>query len=287
MKFSAANALRLSMLANAAYLDENGAKTAANNLGLPNFIWIDLSDQIDNLYGFAAACNDYAVLSFRGTAKFQDWMTNVNAAPARFSWFFEGAPETGEVHTGFAMAVRHSWEKIKDAVNQLIPPPPKTPDLAGLSTTLQPTFWLTGHSLGAAIAVVCGAAFSMVKPVRLVNGIYTFGQPRIGLYNFCAHYDQLLRLQTFRFVNKEDLVPRVPFRGWDYADLGCMIHFDSKGQPVLQSSQWRNFLTRSIESFKELFDIATHFGVDVGDHNYRDYENLVATHQNELDKLFT
>ena len=91
----------------------------------------------------------------------------------------------------------------------------------------------------------------MVNPVRLVNGIYTFGQPRIGLYNFCGNYDQLLRLQTFRFVNKEDLVPRVPFRGWDYADLGCMIHFDNAGKPVLQSSQWRNFLSRSIESFKE------------------------------------
>jgi len=281
IKFSAANALRLSMLANAAYLDENGAKTAANSLGLPNFIWIDLSDQIDNLYGFAAGCDEYAVLSFRGTAKFQDWMTNVNAAPARFSWFFEGAPETGEVHTGFAMAVRHSWDKIKDAINSVSPPPPGPPD----STTSPPTLWLTGHSLGAAIAVVCGAALSMVNPVRLVNGIYTFGQPRIGLYNFCGHYDQLLRLQTFRFVNKEDLVPRVPFRGWDYADLGCMIHFDNRGKPVLESSQWRNFLSRGIESFKEFFDIATHFGVDVGDHDYRQYENLVATHQSELAAL--
>jgi len=93
VKFSAANALRLSMLANAAYLEEEEAKTAANNLGLPNFIWIDLSDQIDNLYGFVAGCSEYAVLFFRGTAKFQDWMTNVNAAPARFSWFFEGARE--------------------------------------------------------------------------------------------------------------------------------------------------------------------------------------------------
>ena len=93
MRFSAANALRLSMLANAAYLDENGAKTVANTLGLPNFVWLDLSDQIDNLYGFVAGCRDYAVLSFRGTAKFEDWMTNVNAAPTRFSWFFEGAAE--------------------------------------------------------------------------------------------------------------------------------------------------------------------------------------------------
>ena len=282
MRFSAANALRLSMLANAAYLDENGAKTVANTLGLPNFVWLDLSDQIDNLYGFVAGCRDYAVLSFRGTAKFEDWMTNVNAAPTRFSWFFEGAAEVGDVHTGFAMAVRDSWDKIKTAVNQVLPLPPS---LAGLSTTDQPTLWLTGHSLGAALAVVCGAAFSMVGPVRPVRGIYTFGQPRIGLYNFCGHYDQLLRPQTFRFVNKEDLVPRVPFRGWDYADLGQMIHFDSSGVPRLESPQWKNFLARSIESFTEFFGIATHVGVDIGDHSYRAYEDLIATHQNELSGL--
>jgi triacylglycerol lipase len=270
------------MLANAAYLDKKEAQIAANDLGLPDFAWIDLSDQIDNLYGFVAGCKDYAVLSFRGTAKFQDWMTNVNAAPTRFSWFFEGAPETGEVHTGFAMAVRHSWAKIKMAVDQVMPPPPKPPD----SKTAQRTLWLAGHSLGAALAVVSGAVFSMVNPVRQINGIYTFGQPRIGLYNFCGHYDQLLRLQTFRFVNKEDLVPRVPFRGWDYADLGRMIHFDNDGAPQLESPQWRNFLARSIESFKELFKITTHFGVDVGDHDYHKYENLVATHQDDLDKLF-
>jgi len=65
-----------------------------------------------------------------------------------------------------------------------------------------------------------------------------------------------------------------------------MIHFDNAGKPVLQSSQWRNFLSRGIESFKEFLEIATHFGVDVGDHDYRQYENLVATHQDELNRLF-
>jgi len=80
------------MLANAAYLDENGAKTVANTPGLPNFVWLDLSDQIDNLFGFVAGCSDYAVLSFRGTAKFQDWMTNVNAYAGAFLMVFRRCP---------------------------------------------------------------------------------------------------------------------------------------------------------------------------------------------------
>ena len=109
----------------------------------------------------------------------------------------------------------------------------------------------------------------MTNTIRLVSGVYTFGQPRVGLFNFCDNYNQLLRSRTFSFVNREDLVPRVPFRGWDYADVGNMIHFDSSGTPVLESHQWRNFLSRNIEGFKDFFSISTHFKADVGDHNYR------------------
>ena len=285
-KFSAANAFRLSILANAAYLNQPDAKGVANDLGLPKFEWIDLTEQFRDLYGFAAGCDDYAVLAFRGTDNLKDWMTNLNAAPARFSWFFEGAREVGEVHSGFTFAVRHSWDAIASAVDKVMPRPPAAPDLKGLSTSAPPTLWLTGHSLGGALAVLCGAAFSMTNTIRLVSGVYTFGQPRVGLFNFCNNYNQLLRSRTFLFVNREDLVPRVPFRGWDYADVGDMIHFDSTGTPVLESLQWRNFLSRSIEGFKEFFNISTNFKADVGDHSYGGYQKLIAAHQDELNRLF-
>jgi triacylglycerol lipase len=154
--------------------------------------------------------------------------------------------------------------------------------------TQSPTLWLTGHSLGGALAVLAGAAFSMWSdaPIRSVNGIYTFGQPRVGLYKFCGNYDHLLSRKTFRFVNNQDLVPRVPFRGWDYADLGQMIHFDSSGQPKLQSSQWSSFLSRTLQSFKEFFDIAGHAQSDVRDHDMNGYADLVAAEQADLTALF-
>lgn len=285
--FSAANALRLAKLANGAYEPQARARVIARELGLPNFVWIDLTEQFDQLYGFAAGGDDYAVLAFRGTADLKDWMTNVNAAPTPFSWFFEGAREAGGVHSGFALAIRHCWKQISAAVETVMPVPPAPKNLRGLSTTDQRTLWVTGHSLGGALAVLAGAVFSMVQTIRPVAGIYTFGQPRIGLFDFCGRYDQLLQLKTFRFVNKEDLVPRVPFRNWDYADVGRMIHFDTSGTPLLESVQWRNFLSRSFESFKDFFQIATHFSPDVGDHDRQKYHDLVETHQEALDALFT
>ena len=171
----------------------------------------------------------------------------------------------------------------------MIPRPPDSADLKGLSTKPQPTLWLTGHSLGAALAVLSGTAFSIWDQARIrpVSGIYTFGQPRVGLYQFCGNYDHILSKKTFRFVNKEDLVPRVPFRGWDYADLGQMIHFTKSGVPMLESHEWTNFLSRTFESFRDFFGIVTNIETDVGDHAMSGYQQLVQSHANELDALFS
>ena len=283
--FSARNALILAQLCEAAYLEDQArARAVAHQLGFTGFIWIDFTKQFEDVYAIAAGGPGFVVIAFRGTKNFKNWMTDLQATPVGFPWIFDRGPDVGDIHAGFGHALRDAWPKIKDAIGALFPTPELTPGM-----TQQPTLWLTGHSLGGALAVLAGAAFSMWSdaPIRSISGIYTFGQPRVGLYKFCGNYDHLLSRKTFRFVNNQDLVPRVPFRGWDYADLGQMIHFDKTGVPKLESPQWRSFLARSIESFKDLFQITTHFGVDVGDHDYHRYEDLVATHQDRLAALFS
>jgi hypothetical protein len=87
-------------------------------------------------------------------------------------------------------------------------------------------------------------------------------------------------------VNNRDLVPRVPFRGWDYSDIGEMIHFDENGTPRRQSQQWRGFLSRTFESFAEAAQMFTHLGMDVGDHSMSRYKQLVADQQGPLGRIF-
>lgn len=281
--FSGGNAIILAELCKAAYLDPVSARAATLQLGLTGFIWIDLTQQFEDVYAIAAGGPGFVVIAFRGTKNFKDWMTDLHATPVGFPWIFDRGPEVGNIHAGFGHAVRDAWPKIQQALDGLTPPPEAAPEMAQL-----PTLWLTGHSLGGALAVVAGTAFSMWAdaPIRSVNGIYTFGQPRIGLYQFCGNYDHVLKRKTFRFVNNQDLVPRVPFRGWDYADLGQMIHFDSGGMPKLQSSQWSSFLSRTFQSFKEFFDIAGHAQSDVADHDMGGYSNLVTARRIDLEKLF-
>jgi triacylglycerol lipase len=285
INFDAANALLLAEASEVAYKSEADALDLMTRRGLPNFQWIDLSGIFDSLRAFAASSDEIAVLAFRGTAKVQDWMTDLYATPVRFSWIFQGGPEVGDIHAGFGHAFSDGWRKIVAAV-RAVAPQPVTLDADSIDA--RRTLWITGHSLGGALAALTGAAFSLLpdKVIRPVSGIYTFGQPRIGLHNFCDNYGRLLSSRTFRLVNKKDLVPRVPFRGWDYSDVGEMIHFTQSGDPERQSQQWREFLARTFESFEEAIEIFANFNMEVGDHAIANYRQLVADHQEALNRLF-
>src|SRR2546423_4315668 len=163
-KFSAQNALLLAQLCNLAYGTDAEARSETQRLGFTNFEWIDLTLQFEDVYAFIAGCDDFAVMAFCGTKNLKNWMTDLHSTPGRFAWFFEGAPDIGEVHAGFAFALRHAWDRLTLAMNRVLPPPavPVASDLKGLSTTRQRTLWITGHSLGGALASLAGAGFSML-----------------------------------------------------------------------------------------------------------------------------
>jgi triacylglycerol lipase len=281
--FSATNALLLARLCAAAYGNKTDAESLVlEELEFARFDWITLTGVFRSIYAIVATADEFTVIAFRGTKNVQDWMTDLCATPVGYPWIFEAGPDVGSIHAGFGHALGDAWVKIATTLATVSPPPT---GVIGTSTVTQRTLWFTGHSLGGALAVLTGAAFSMWQnaPIRAVNGVYTFGQPRIGLYRFCGNYDHQLKSRTFRFVNKEDLVPRVPFRSWDYADVGQMIHND---RPKLQSLEWTNFLSRAFESFTEFLEIGGNIQTDVGDHDISEYERLVRTQKNALNALF-
>jgi hypothetical protein len=166
-RFSAKNALLLARLANAAYGTQEEAEAAVKQLGFSDFRWIDLTKQFRNVYAIGARCDKFAAVAFRGTKNTKDWMTDLYATPVSFQWIFENGPGVGDIHAGFGHAVRDAWRKVSAALEKMIPSPTVAKDLKGLSTKSQRTFWLTGHSLGAALAVLTGAAFSMWELARI------------------------------------------------------------------------------------------------------------------------
>jgi hypothetical protein len=168
---------------------------------------------------FVTHNDKFAVLSFRGTeidnfmGAFADWARNLDFKPATDS-------SGGRVHRGFAQNIAAVWDEIGEAslrnyLNQILAPGKRT-------------LWITGHSLGAALAVL--AAERAVREADfVVNGVYTFGCPCIGDGGFKEHYaTQGLHDRTYRFVNDLDVVRRLP-PGSDYQHVGQLKFLDANG----------------------------------------------------------
>jgi triacylglycerol lipase len=260
-RFSAANAEALAVAATIAYEANNttAQRRAEKELGLDQFFeTFEHHNFVIDTEGFVAASKQHVVLAFRGTepGKIKDWATDALAAPSAFRWFFELAPDVGNVHSGFANSLRDSWA---DNIRKLL-------KKAGAGT--RRTLWITGHSLGGALAVLAGGACTYDPDTLLpVNGLYTFGQPRVGLHDFCNNIEIKFGPVYYRFVNDRDVVPRVPPRAFDYTHVGRLIHFDSNGEPDADSQEQRSFLARAFGTISAVLGDFMKSPELIGDHD--------------------
>lgn len=183
------------------------------------------ADELDieaALFRWRGSTGNFAILSFCGTERdLRDWRTD-----ARFR---KDPWDVGKVHRGFAEALDSIWTQARDSVK----------DVENL--------WLTGHSLGGALAVL--AAFRLHKgsqpaaagasedPTPAPAGTYVYGVPRVGDRDFKRAYDDVLGSNTFCFVNDNDIVPRVPPTRLKYRHVGQLRFFDKKGRSVPLDSE--------------------------------------------------
>ena len=73
--------------------------------------------------------------------------------------------------------------------------------------------WVTGHSLGAAMACIAAATISSYKYVPQDKiKLITYGEPRVGNAAYVTVTDKLLPY-VFRVVHAHDMVPHLPPKG--------------------------------------------------------------------------
>lgn len=152
---------------------------------------------------FVASKGDHTIISFRGTASVTDWIRNFDAR-------MTNKPSYGKIHAGFYSA----YQFIKDDLMAI---------LNGLPDTQK--IWVTGHSLGGALASICIAELASSKKDQIM-GCYTYGQPRVGNRSFRIFITENYGDRFFRVVNNNDIVPRVPPF---YKHVGFLIRFDADG----------------------------------------------------------
>jgi triacylglycerol lipase len=197
----------------------------------------------DDTQCFVAGDNQQVVVCFRGTENIQNWLTNVQIWLHPFP--------VGMVHTGFYDALDLVWDDLNAVIEHF-------------QDNAQ-SLWFTGHSLGASLATLAVARL-IFEQHRPINGLYTFGQPRTGNFIFGNGFDTEFEDKTFRFVNNDDLVTRVPPRELGYSHVGQTLFFDEHG--VLQNDDhfWNRFLV----------------AVDVGVEGMVNVDSNIAEHNIQL-----
>lgn len=142
----------------------------------------------------------FHVLSFRGTEPTHLVDVLTDALVEKHIWNID---EDEWVHRGFFLSIDVLW-----------------PELSERLSTLEGDLYVTGHSLGGAIAVLAGRRIldsELASPT--LQGIYTFGQPMVGNKEF-AQQSQSLNLH--RHVYDPDLVAYLPPIG---VGAGDYVHF--------------------------------------------------------------
>jgi triacylglycerol lipase len=142
--------------------------------------------------------NGIHVLSFRGTEVSQksDVLADLKAGKN-----IEACG--GKVHVGFKGEINKVWPAIEKAV-------------AGVDT-----LYITGHSLGAAMATI---AASRVQ--SKVTALVTFGSPRVGN----AEFVDSLTVTHYRVQNNCDDVTKVPFRLMGFRHHGTHKYMNYYGE---------------------------------------------------------
>lgn len=144
---------------------------------------------------FAVRGDGFAAIAFRGTQTFlpgRDPLTLLGEiagdvlTDVRIPLVRARKPAHGRVHRGFRSALDEIWEPLEQLVDRL--------------RKEHRAIWLTGHSLGGALAILAASRLSGVR------GVYAFGAPLVGDGEFRAG----LPVRPVRFVHGSDLVARVP-----------------------------------------------------------------------------
>ncbi|MGW2718659.1 lipase family protein [Streptomyces sp. NPDC001492] len=208
-------------------------------------------ERVDALYIASAAYlvqdkdRRVAILCYRGTQPEDiiSILTDADVRPEMLCVELEGRKY--EVHAGFYRNVRATRHLIIEALERAVRGESLNPEEQGARGGGLEALYITGHSLGAAMAAIM--AVTLVHEPRYrhiaekLKGVYTFGQPMVGgpdLARACEEtpgplHHHVLRDRLIRYIFDRDVVPALPPRPvGPYAPFGREFHYRRRHGPV-------------------------------------------------------
>ncbi len=234
-RYHGQNALSLARLAKLAYKDNvTMEQVVTGKLGF-NYFRVFAAQGTE---AYLMADDEKMIVAFRGSDQIQDWLNDIDID-------LIGGPMGGKVHEGFARMLHFVWRDLQVAIREL------KAEAAAQNRSLP--LWVTGHSLGAALATLATAYLR--EKDQPVQGLYSFGSPRVGDRAFARHFNGDFGDKAFRVVNKNDVITRLPPRALSYSHVGQLYFFDGLGKLHTDSTVWYRFLDSVKIHVADLFDM--------------------------------
>lgn len=174
---------------------------------------------------FGVAYGDTFVVAFRGSEEtgIEDWITDLKFIQQVYP-YEESNNKKVKVHYGFIQA----YKSVRESV------------LQAAKNSAEKRIVTTGHSLGGGLATLSALDLQYNIPAKEV-ACYTYGSPKVGNRHFVESYNRRVP-QTFRFVNRFDVVPALPPVGFQH--VGKLHHLNQDSAEDALASKATDHLPR-------------------------------------------
>ena len=152
--------------------------------------------------------NKRIVVVFRGSESRTDWMYDLMITKIRLR-------DNVYVHQGFHRQLHenNNYESLVEKVKELIE---KYPDYE---------IYITGHSLGAALATLFG--YELSHEIENNIKVISFASPRVGNQYFKTSYEAKENLTHYRITNDRDVVTAFPMYRYKHIGTNICLHQDN------------------------------------------------------------
>jgi hypothetical protein len=140
-------------------------------------------------FGFMLESSQEIIIAFRGTSSKTNWISDAIASQKTFKYIQEPCL----THRGFTDIYSSARDQIIAELNKL---------------STDKTLFVTGHSLGAALATLC--AIDIAANTKFTSPyLFTYGSPRVGDPAFARIFPKYVKNST-RIANLFDVVTHAP-----------------------------------------------------------------------------
>jgi lipase (class 3) len=243
----------LSLAAGYAYADIETMARMMSRAGFADHATVCVSETIDAMYINTTAyltqsrCGRVVILSYRGTppASLVTWLGDADVG----SESMRIAGETVAVHSGFHRNFRATRLAIVDELTTALRGRSLADPRKRVDHPME-ALYVTGHSLGGALAVLFGLSLSTTPELRTMSdclrAVYTFGQP-MTVGQRLPETVRPVSAKILRHVLARDIMPLLPPAGWgSFAHIGHEYRYDAGAWDIAKKAVTRALNVREI-----------------------------------------